>query len=45
MDGQWRLTVQQWELCVTGSLCCATEVEEALQIKYTLIKNIFKKND
>lgn len=26
------------ELCVVGSLCCTTEIEEALQINRTLIK-------
>ena len=40
MDGQWGPTVQHRQLCVTGSLCCATEVEETLQINYTLIKKI-----
>ena len=30
MDGQWDLTVQHREMCVIGSLCCATELDEAL---------------
>ena len=37
MDGQWDPTVQHRELCVIGSLCCTTELEETLQINYTLI--------
>ena len=41
-DGQWGSTVQQRELCMTGSLCCTTEIEETLYINYTLIKK--KKN-
>ena len=28
MGGQWGPTVQHRELCVTGSLCCTTEIEE-----------------
>ena len=30
MDGQWGPTIQHRELCVTGSLCCTTELEETL---------------
>ena len=30
MDGQWGPTAQHRELCVIGSLCCATEIEETL---------------
>ena len=30
MDGQWDPTVQHRELCVSESLCCTTELEEAL---------------
>ena len=30
MDGQWDPTVQQREMCVTGSLCCTTELDETL---------------
>ena len=30
MDEQWGPTVQHRELCVTGSLCCTTEIEETL---------------
>ena len=30
MDGQWRSTAQNRELCMTGSLCCTTEIEETL---------------
>ena len=41
-DGQWGPAVQHRELCVIGSLCCAIEFEETLEINYTL-KNILKK--
>ena len=27
MDGQWDPTVQHREMCVTGSLCCTTELD------------------
>ena len=30
IDGQWGSTVHHRELCVTKSLCCATEIEETL---------------
>ena len=30
MDGQWDPTVQHREMCVIGSLFCATELEETL---------------
>ena len=30
MDGQWDPTVQHREMCVIGSLCCTTELDEAL---------------
>ena len=30
MDGQCGPTVQNRELCMTGSLCCTTEIEEIL---------------
>ena len=30
MDGQWDPTVQHREMCVTGSLCCTTELDETL---------------
>ena len=40
--GQWDPTAQDRELCVNGSLCCTTEIEETLKINYTLIKK--KKN-
>ena len=30
MDGQWDSTVQHRELCVIGSLCCTTELDETL---------------
>ena len=30
MDGQWDPTVQHRELCVIGSLCCTTELDEIL---------------
>ena len=36
MVGQWGPSVHHRELCVTGSLCCTTEIEETLQINYTL---------
>ena len=29
-DGQWGPPIQHRELGVTGSLCCTTEIEEAL---------------
>ena len=29
-DGQWDPTVQQRQLCTTGSLCCTTNIEETL---------------
>ena len=28
MNGQWGPTIHHRELCVIGSLCCATEIEE-----------------
>ena len=28
MDGQWDPTVQHREMCVIGSLCCTTELDE-----------------
>ena len=37
MDGQWDPTVQYREMCVIGSLCCKTELEEALKINYALV--------
>ena len=43
MDEQWGPTIQHRELCVIGSLCCTTEIEEPLQINYTLIKTNKKK--
>ena len=30
MDGQWALSIQHRQLCVTGPLCCTTEIEETL---------------
>ena len=30
MDGQWDPTVQHREMCVIGSLCCTTELDETL---------------
>ena len=30
MDWQWGPTVQHREICVIGSLCCTTELEETL---------------
>lgn len=30
MDGQWDPTVQHREMCVLGSLCCTTELDETL---------------
>ena len=30
MDGQWGPAVQHRELCVIGSICCTTEIEETL---------------
>ena len=40
MDGQWDHTVQHIEMCVIGSLCCTTELDETLSINYTsIIKN------
>ena len=30
MDGQWDPTVQHREMCVTGSLCCTTELDKTL---------------
>ena len=30
MDRQWDPTAQHRELCVIGSLCCTTEIEETL---------------
>ena len=30
MDGQWDPTVQHREMCVIGSLCCTTELDEML---------------
>ena len=30
MDGQWDTTVQHREMCVIGSLCCTTEIDETL---------------
>ena len=30
MDGQWASNVQHRELCVIGSPCCTTEIEETL---------------
>ena len=30
MDGQWNATIQHRELCMTGSLCCTTEIKETL---------------
>ena len=30
MDGTWGPTEQHRELCVIGSLCCKTELEETL---------------
>ena len=30
MDGQWDPTVQHREMCVTGSLCCTTELDETV---------------
>ena len=37
IGGQWGPTVQQRNVCVIGLLCCTTELEETLQINYTLI--------
>ena len=30
MDGPWDPTVQHREMCVSGSFCCTTEVDERL---------------
>ena len=30
VDGQWDPTVQHREMCVIGSLCCTTELDEIL---------------
>ena len=30
MDGQWDPTLQHREMCVIGSLCCKTELDETL---------------
>ena len=30
MDGQWDSTVQHREMCVIGSICCKTELDETL---------------
>ena len=30
MDGQWNPTVPHKEMCVTGSLCCTTELDKTL---------------
>ena len=30
MDGQWDPTVEHREMCVTGLLCCTTELDETL---------------
>ena len=43
MDGQWDPTVQHREMCVIGSLCWTTELEETLSINYTLIIIIINK--
>ena len=32
MDGQWDPTLQYREMCVIGSLCCTTELDETLSI-------------
>ena len=40
MDGQWDPTVQHREICVIGSLCCTTELDETLEINYTLINKM-----
>ena len=34
MDGQWGPTVQHRALCMIGSLCYTTEIEETLYINY-----------
>ena len=30
MDGQWYPTVEHREMCVIGSLCCTTELDDTL---------------
>ena len=30
VDGQWDPTVQHREMCMVGSLCCTTELDETL---------------
>ena len=42
-DGQWDPTVQHREMCVIGSLCFTTELDETLEINYTLIIKKIKK--
>ena len=44
MDRQWAPTVQPRELCMAGSLCYTTEIEEILYINYTLIKKFYMEN-
>ena len=47
--GRCKLLHLEWvgngfqELCMIGSLCCTTEIEETSKIKYTLIKKYIYK--
>ena len=38
MDGHWDPMLQHRDMCVLGSLCCTTELEETLSVIYILIK-------
>lgn len=37
-DGIWYEKKKNVRICMTGSLCCTTEIEGTLSISYTLIK-------